>query len=333
MVSLLPDFFFVHIKIGLLRDIILKWHETERLGVITIRNRYLPVTVILIIVLIAFNPRIIDLNHPGQAQYAARNYELPDNIYLIFLKGLGCRYDGEPDDDYGYDAFINSLSKAGIPLDNEHLLLFSYRGGKIIEGRWVPEIFGSADTGQPIEWSVEKLAELIERFSLAHPEACYILVGHSLGGRIALDFAETATDLLKKKIKGIITLNSPLVGVDDAPSVLLKSILNNSGTIWSSVAVNQIIWECGYWEELAAKRRAALKDLQKDGVHIATFSSDSDLLVRPISSCITDEKGKPVTDGFVIQDGYFSMEDIMGHMRILEDPYICQYIYSLYANS
>lgn len=300
--------------------------------IITVRKHY-PLAAVIIIALITFGFFRVTAKPPSRHPLPVRFEMVGDeenlkNTYLVILYGLGCRYDGTSDLNTGFKALVKSLSKYGFPIDDEHILLYSYTGGKMAGKRWIPEKYGSGDTGQPIEWSVKRLAELIERFSLAHPEARYILIGHSLGGRIALDFASVTTEV-NKKIKGVITLNSPLIGLDSAFPAYIRKHLNNSGTIWSSVAVNQIIWECGYWEELAAKRRAALKNLQKDGVHIATFSSDSDLLVRPISSCITDEKGKPITEGFIIKDSFFSFRDILGHNKILEDPLIAQYLFYL----
>lgn len=258
-----------------------------------------------------------------------RSEEKLKNTYLIFLNGLGCKYDGISFNDLGFDALRKSLTAIGFPLNNTHFLLFSYTGGKITDGLWIPQKYGPEDTGQSITWSLKKLEEMVEQFSLVHPEAKYILIGHSLGGRIALDFVNTTTPVNRGKIKGIITLNSPLVGAADVFPTLLKRIFNQSTTVWGSTAVSQLIWECSYTRDLTSKRREMIKNLQKDGIHIATFASERDLLVSPISSCITDDEGKPITEGFIIKDQYFSFKDILGHMLILEHPLISRYIFSL----
>lgn len=135
-----------------------------------------------------------------------------DNQYIIFLNGLGCDYNGDLSEGLGFPKIRRSLAKAGYKSLDNRFLLYSYTGGKVIDRKWHPNKYSALDTGQPISLSVNRLDFLIHQFSQAYPEARYILVGHSLGGRVALDFACSADPAIRQKIKGVITLNSPLLG-------------------------------------------------------------------------------------------------------------------------
>lgn len=118
--------------------------------------------------------------------------ELPayeKETYVIFLSGLDSYCDGTPYNQMGFEYIRNQFSRAGLTYDEEHFLMYSYTSGEVEEGRGYPNPYKPADTGQPVQFGVTRLKDMIDEFSLRHPGARYILVGHSLGGRIAFDYA------------------------------------------------------------------------------------------------------------------------------------------------
>lgn len=255
-----------------------------------------------------------------------------NSIYFIFLNGLGCVYEDNISKNMSFEKIRSSLTKLGFSFCDERFLLYSYVGGKIIDGKWYPEKYTAKDTGQAIDISVERLEYLFEQFSSAHPEAKFILVGHSLGGRIALDFISTALPQYRQKVKGVITLNSPLMGAGRKVPGIILNILSYSDSIFASPAVKEIIGEFSYQQELASLRRQTIKKLQNDGIRVATFSTYQDYFVDPLTGCLMDEANNPVSEGFIVNLVKLSSMDILGHMGILESPEVVRYIISLCSN-
>lgn len=257
-----------------------------------------------------------------------------DNQYIIFLNGLGCKYNGDLPAELGFPKIRRSLAKAGYANLDERFLLYSYTGGKVIKGKWHPNKYSALDTGQPIPLSVNQLDFLIHEFSKSHPEARYILVGHSLGGRVALDFACSADASIRKKIKGVISLNSPLLGAGVKLPEALLGLLNNPNFLYTSPAIKQLLWEVDHQKEMVDLRRQAIRELQRDGIKVATFSTRQDLVVRPLTGNIVDEKGNPITEGSIInvKAANLSVREIFGHMKILEREEVLKYITGLCLN-
>lgn len=265
-------------------------------------------------------------------QIVSNKHDQLNNVYFVFLKGLGCFSDDSIDRNMGFEKIRSALTVLGFSFCDDRYLLYSYAGGKVENGKWHPEKYTAQHTGQPLYLSVERLEHLFENFSLDHPEAQFILVGHSLGGRIALDFVSTTMPQNKQKIIGVITLNSPLMGAGrNVPNIILK-ILSCWNAIYGSSVIKELIGESQYQQELADLRRQTIKQLQKDGVRVATFSTYQDYFVNPFAGCIMDENHFPVSEGFIVNLGNPYFKDIIGHKAILENPEIIRYVLSLCLN-
>ncbi|MGI6587449.1 MAG: lipase family protein [Peptococcia bacterium] len=252
-----------------------------------------------------------------------------NNVYFIFLNGLGSAYNDDVYVSMGFDRIRDSLSPLGYSFHDARFLLYSYAGGKVKDGQWHPKKYKVQDTGQPLHLSIEKLGALFEEFLLAHPEASFIFMGHSLGGRIALDFVSTTSPQNKEKIIGVITLNSPLLGAGRKVPNFIMAILGDFDNIFESPVVKELLWESQYQQELANLRRETIKELQNNGIRVATFSTYQDYFVNPLTACILDEKHQPISEGFIIDLGKPDFNDLIGHMVILENPEIIKYILSL----
>lgn len=254
----------------------------------------------------------------------------PEQVYVVFINGLGCEYRDNLCKDMGFSKIRDSLSRAGFSYNDDHFLLYSYKGGTVVQGRWCPNKYSARDTARPIYASINNLESMIEDFSRSHPEAKYILVGHSLGGRIAMDFVGATTDKNRERIKGVITLNSPLLGASTSVPEAVLHILDFRNQFIGSPAIQQLLLEFQYWQEFASQRRQTVHELQRSGVRVATFSTSQDKIVKAFTGCIMDERGRPLTDGFVVNiknNSQFSLRN--GHMQILEHQGVARYIVNL----
>lgn len=253
-----------------------------------------------------------------------------DNIYFVFLNGLDCKSDGTRYGEMGFEEIRRAMARAGFTFSDHRFLLYSYTGGKVAGELWYPDKYSSVDTGQPLQLSVQNLELLIERFSLSHPEASFVLVGHSLGGRIALDFVSSTNEENKKRIKGVITLNAPLTGASFKVPGVFMEVLARVHYILNTPVVRQLIWEAKVLEENNYIRRETIKELQNSGVRIATFSTNQDMVVHAMGGCIVDQEGKPVTEGYIVNVNRLPIRHFFGHMQILEHSDISRYLVNFY---
>lgn len=255
-----------------------------------------------------------------------------EETYVIFLSGLDSHCDGTPYNQMGFEYIRSQLSRAGLAYNDEHFLMFSYTGGKAEGGRWYPNAYNSADTGQPTQSAVTRLKDMVEEFSLHHPRARYILVGHSLGGRIAFDYAAKYQLVKPGPVKAVITLNSPLSGTSYYRVV---NILAAFKDVWGSPVVKQLAAEYELRNEpgLSKQKAEAARGMAEAGIYLATFGTRQDIVVKPILACLTDEHGYPLTGGRIITANLTSdsFKDLGGHMQILNHEKVADYIIAVYS--
>ena len=303
------------------------------------KKRVLFVTILMILVVFTFgyifhrDTEIERHNYPPVI-LSKETVNSAKNLYFVFLNGLDTRCDGSPFQHMGFENIRRALSVIGYSFYDDRFLMYSYMGGHIENSNWVPYPYTRKNTGQSLYLSVNQLEQLIENISLANPEARFILVGHSLGGRIALDFVSTTHPDHRKKIRGVVTLNSPLMGSTiNVPGILMR-ILDASGSVWGSTAVKQLIYESRFYQDFLQLRTSSIKQLQRDGVQVATFSHHKDYFVSSKTSCITDHRGYPITAGFIINNSpIHSKYGLNSHMQILDDQNVISYLLTLASRS
>ncbi|QNB46094.1 hypothetical protein BR63_07070 [Thermanaerosceptrum fracticalcis] len=293
--------------------------------------------IILTFVLFSFT----DIIHIKNERYEGHRPILPPesvtsnrNLYFVFLHGIDSWCDGSPFANMGFENIRRAMSVVGYSYHDNRFLLYSYMGGHIENGNWVPYPYTRKNTGQSLYLSVYQLEQLIENITQANPEARFILVGHSLGGRIALDFVSTTHPESRKKIHGVITLNSPLMGSTiNVPGILMR-ILDASGSVWGSTAVKELIYESRFYQDFLQLRTSSIKQLQRDGIQVATFSHYKDYFVRSKTSCLIDAEGDPLTAGFILNNNpTHSKYRFNSHLQILDDQSVISYIVTLASPS
>lgn len=252
------------------------------------------------------------------------------NLYFVFLHGINSWYDGTPFANMGFENIRDTLSVVGYSYYDNRFLLYSYTGGHFENGYWVPSPYTCKDTGQSLCLSVYRLEQLIESITNINPEARFILVGHSLGGRIALDFVSTTHPDNRKKIHGLITLNSPLMGSTlKVPGILMR-ILDATGSVWGSAAIKELMYESLFYQDLLQLRISSIKRLQRDGLQVATFSHNKDYFVHSKTSCLIDSQGNPLTAGIILNNNSIrSKYRFNSHLKILDDQNVTSYITAL----
>ncbi|MTI79340.1 MAG: hypothetical protein FH758_00450 [Firmicutes bacterium] len=288
------------------------------------------VTALLLFVIIINQSSYPELNY--YQRNAINTNHKQDNIYFVFINGLGASCDGSTYNNMDFPEIRKVLTGLGFNFYDHRFLMYSYNGGEVVGDRWIPEEYTASDTGQLIQISTNKLEYLIEQFSFAHPEAKYILVGHSLGGKIAMDFLTNVRSELRNKIKGVVTMNSPLIGSPNKIPGKVMNFLERFNSIWVSPAVQQLIWEYKYANKVSIALKKTINQLQKEGIIVATFSTRQDRLVDATTACIA-EGGTPITAGTIVDVNGYSIRDIAAHMQILGHDKVKRYFVSLYINS
>ena len=290
--------------------------------------RSLIVAVVLIIVLI---PVLLKGFGAPEPRSPGKKWEVsPDikNTRVIFLSGLNTHCDGTPYNQMGFKYIRSHFSRIGLAYNDRQFLKYSYKGGMIKDGRWHPNPYQPEDTGQPIQFSVLYLREMIEELSRHHPKDRFLLVGHSLGGRIAFDYVTKYHINEPGPIKGVVTLNSPLTGSPYYRTDILASIR----PIWGSIAVKQLAAEYQLKDELGIvkTRENSARKLHAKGIHLATFGTEHDFIVNPLTACLVDKHGQSLTEGDILPLNLLS-GTLNGHVQILNQERVADYIISVYA--
>ncbi|WP_066636167.1 esterase/lipase family protein [Desulfolucanica intricata] len=258
------------------------------------------------------------------------NKSVHRSIYIVLIKGLGTECNGTRYGNIGFSSLRKKLTLYGFQYRDRRFLQYSYTGGEVKAGEWYPNKYSPEDTGQPIGISVKHLNDLIEELSAADPKARFILVGHSLGGVIAFDFISKYTENISR-IKGVVTLNAPLMGaIYNIPNIVLE-IFQNNGSVWGSIAVRELILQNEFKVDLENLRRQTALKLQKNGIHLATFATQQDLIVHSSSAFLRDINKKPITEGNIISVSRLEKlpYSLYGHRQILNEALIADYIISI----
>ena len=201
---------------------------------------------------------------------------------LVFLSGI-CSASG---DDL-FDGLRRKLTRDYGYRDGEDFLSFSYVGGEATCRGWTQFSYEpSAPAAFRIVDSVTRLHLMLASYLDLHPEARFVLVGHSLGGVVAFDEIanarrmESDTDDVLDHLEAVITIDSPLHG---AALAQLEVLVPN----WAScLAGGQAI------EDLADRDRDTFAT-EQEIVRTAAVAADKGIALVTMGNrldCVFDAK-------------------------------------------
>lgn len=220
----------------------------------------------------------------------------PPHKVVIFVSGLGSSLTATTASGLCSSAPESSFGAIGAALAGDGFtcadsLLYSYTGGTVdSSGVWHPTPYGCYDTGNHVATSVGKLVALMTTYRTVHPNAQFVLIGHSLGGLIALD---ASAKMPVGAILRVVTIDSPLQKVSRhnlkqftqlvAPFIAYAGC---SKVLWDSDAARDIATIHNHQTRLKAKGAAAaiVRKGHKRGVRYMTVGNASDCLWKP-SAC------------------------------------------------
>ncbi len=244
------------------------------------------------------------------------------NWFIVFLNGLTTDCDGSPYRNMGFRSIRRHLVKTGqYCYYDTRFLMYSYTGGQFRNGCWFPQAYTSDDTFQPIAASVAHLRELVQEAAREHPDAGFVLVGHSLGGRIAFDYLDTAGDQELERIRGLVTLDAPLLGIGHQaltiPVLILELAPAKKQTVVEQLLVSH--------DQLFAREREVVRTIESlalKNIQVITLASRDDLVVSSRWSVATRPDGRMASDGAVVSAGrsHGTWLRRTGHVQILNHP-------------
>jgi hypothetical protein len=156
----------------------------------------------------------------------------PQNV-IIFLGGMNTSIDNQCHEGT-FDQLITAYLVKEIGVANPYLngcnaqsqsylnspssiAFFSYKQGQMDEehGVWMPHTYGPCDVNnQSLSDDINDLSDMLTAYQKVFPRATFTLVGHSLGGLVALQGAYNfAITQHHSGIAKVITLDSPLEGI------------------------------------------------------------------------------------------------------------------------
>ena len=155
------------------------------------------------------------LGVPGGA--LAQGAPSPVRLVVVLLQGWGTT-----NGDESFAAITPVLERVGtFPDVNLAVSVepFSYR---------YPDLaYDACDTNRPVAASAERLNRQLQDLTERHPNARFVIVGHSLGGVVATRWAAVeAGQSLLDRTAAVVTLDSPLQGITDVPPTI-KDLVDN----------------------------------------------------------------------------------------------------------
>jgi hypothetical protein len=139
--------------------------------------------------------------------------------------------------------------------------------------------------------SVEMLHRQLEAYKGVHPEATFVLVGHSLGGVVAMEEVlqnvDNSTDYQPGFISTLITIDSPLLGVPREFANLLTNFAFLQCATTEGDAFNELVAIESRKEQHRNYLGRAIDRVQDKGVSTITAGNNFDCVLAP-QICIRD---------------------------------------------
>ncbi len=177
-------------------------------------------------------------------------------------------------------------------------LVYSYTGSTIdASGTWRPAPYSCYDTGDHVATSVGELFTLMTTYRVNHPDAQFVLIGHSLGGLLAL---EASAEMPAGSISSVVTIDSPLKGASrrnlEQFTRLVQPFIAYAGcskVLWDSDAARDIATLHNRKTRQKASRAATaiVQGGRGKGFRYMTIGNASDCLWKPVACKIRGKWG------------------------------------------
>ena len=181
----------------------------------------------------------------------------PSGVRVVFVGGLGST---DTSNALTFGPLSSALQKQGT-FTSTDFTTFDY---------------ASHDSCQPLASSAAHLADLLRQMRDQHQASGVVLVGHSMGGVVALDAVAAADDLTQADhpfVQRVITVDSPLGGITRLQRTLLVSLWTGACPA-ANDALQRYVDKS--WPDTLSGR---VSTLQQRGVKVFAVSNPEDLLL------------------------------------------------------
>jgi hypothetical protein len=207
---------------------------------------------------------------------------------VVFLQGV-CTQLGGPADSSTFND-LKGLLKTNYGYAESDFLMYSYRGGTVFpDGGWSPNAYGPTDPAAT-DFRTDGAAQLHNRliipYAAQHPDVRFILVGHSLGGVVAMEevrqFA-ARSDANAKLLTSVITVDSPILGVSQKNRQLVARLSGSDRScVHEGVAVDNLAYLYANRETYSIELRNAVATLSSSGVKVVNTGNKGDCVINPV---------------------------------------------------
>lgn len=277
----------------------------------------------------------------GTTGYVAIKHNETRDV-VILIGGVNtsienCWFKGEPSDGETFGALNQSLIHVGYTFpylrgcptaalpytsSGNDIAVYSYATGSpgtMAGDYWAPANYGACDPNtHTLEQDIKNLETMIEKYRGIYPNARFHLVGHSLGGLVALIGAADYVRKYDGTIAQVITLDSPLHGrampgsnfFNVALPALTSAALNIAGLCYDpNNLLGQTFNAMGQGQGNDAENLVGI--LASHGVPVYTLGNVDDCLYKS-GLCLSTAFGDPDVTTTQFVDGAYQRQYSLG---------------------
>ncbi|MCC7105034.1 MAG: hypothetical protein IT307_07810 [Chloroflexi bacterium] len=230
----------------------------------------------------------VTIEPSGHTVLECRFPDTPPQKKIVFLQGVcsSIRRDAA----YPFTTLRARLvSERGF--SSSDLLDYSYQGGQVKNGNWVPKPY---QLNIPVKTDYETKAvtmlhdSLMLKYRLAKPNTTFVLVGHSLGGMVAMQEvvrkASTPT-FSRGLVSRVVTINSPLHGVDKDVKTAgwaADQVSNNKKCITGGAAADKLVQLHDQEPQTTSVLQSSIDAASANFVRVLNVGNSYDCVFAPI---------------------------------------------------
>jgi hypothetical protein len=205
------------------------------------------------------------------------------------------------------------------------ILQYSYRGGTMAAGprwRWQPAAYEPCDTVQPVSRSAGMLRGMLLAYRARYPYTTFELVGHSLGGLVALQALGDERFLAQLGSWGIdklITIDAPLNGITEFDAQtwvvdLFAGLTHLLGCSSQHFGVDMLSELSDLGDHAPTRQHLWAATARAAGVAVLDMTNRQDILVPAAYAAIDAGLPTSVVDRFLVDD---DTAQTLGHGDLL----------------